>query len=121
MKKSSKIKTGRSASRKPQIPKPIEKRYNKAGTNCKVTFRLPGDATRDVNSVNLAGEFNNWSTENTPMTRLKSGEFKVTLDLEPGREYRFRFLLDGVRWENHWNADKYVKNRYGTEDSVVIL
>lgn len=101
--------------------KPLEKRYTKDGSKCKVTFRLPKEATVDVRKVNLVGEFNNWSIEQTPLKQLKSGEFKVTMDLEPGREYRFRFLLDGDKWENHWNADKYVQNEYGTEDSVAVV
>lgn len=99
----------------------LEKRYNKAGTNCKVTFRLPAEAVKGAEMVNLVGEFNNWSILQTPMKKLKSGEFKVTVDLEPGREYRFRFLIDGERWENHWKADRYISNAFGNEDSVVVL
>jgi len=109
-KKSSAKKAGR---------KPIEKRYNKSGDKCKVTFRLPREAVENVSKVNLVGEFNNWSIEQTPLEKLKNGEFKVTLDLEAGKEYRFKFLIDGQNWENHWNADKYVKNQFGYEDSVV--
>ena len=99
--------------------KPIEKRYNKDSTNCKVTFRLPKEAVGYASDVYLMGEFNNWN--HTPLQKLKNGEFKVTLDLEPGKEYKFRYLIDGKKWENHWNADKYVPNAYGTEDSVVML
>jgi hypothetical protein len=38
-----------------------------------------------------------------------------------GRAYRFRYLLDGVRWENDWHADDYVLNVHGSHDSVVIV
>lgn len=104
-----------------KVSQPIGKRYNKAGTKCKVTFRLPEEAVPDAQKVNLVGDFNNWSITESPLERLKSGEFKVVIDLVPGREYRFKFLIDGEMWENHWNADKYVINEYGTEDSVVVL
>jgi len=47
--------------------------------------------------------------------------FSLTIELQPGRAYRFRYLLDGERWENDWDADAYVPNAFGTDDSVVDL
>jgi len=84
---------------------------------CKVTFELAAQA--GVEAAHLCGEFNGWSTSSTPMTRRKDGSFRVTVGLEPGRSYRFRYLLDGERWENDWAADDYVPNEFGGEDSVV--
>jgi hypothetical protein len=55
------------------------------------------------------------------MRRDADGGFSVTVELEVGRAYRFRYLLDGVRWENDWAADAYVPNSYGEDDSVVDL
>jgi 1,4-alpha-glucan branching enzyme len=69
--------------------------------------------------VTIVGDFNNWDKEATPMKKLKNGDFTITLGLASGREYRFRYLIDGKIWENDWCADKYVKNPYGAEDSVV--
>jgi hypothetical protein len=43
------------------------------------------------------------------------------LHLEAGRAYRFRYLLDGCRWENDWQADAYLPNEFGGEDSVIDL
>ncbi len=34
------------------------------------------------------------------MRVLKNGDFSATLSLEAGKSYRFRYLLDGKRWEN---------------------
>jgi hypothetical protein len=45
----------------------------------------------------------------------------VTVDLEAGRAYRFRYLLDGERWDNDWAADAYIPNSFGGDDSVVDL
>lgn len=83
-----------------------------------VTFRVPNHsgATHAV----VAGEFNDWSHEATPMTR-EAGELRATVALRPGRAYRFRYLLDGVRWENDWEADRYEANAFGGSDSVVDL
>lgn len=55
------------------------------------------------------------------MKRLKDGSFSATLFLKPNAEYEFRLLLDGLSWENDPQADKYVKNVYGGENSVVVV
>ena len=47
-------------------------------------------------SVYLAGTFNDWSPEATPMSREEGGSWNVTFPLEPGR-YEYKFLIDG-RW-----------------------
>ena len=64
-------------------------------------------------------EFNNWSPDAAPMKRRTNGGFSITLDLEKGRSYRFRYLIDGCKFENDWRADRYESNPYGSEDSVV--
>jgi hypothetical protein len=55
------------------------------------------------------------------MRRDAEGGFSLTADLEAGRTYRFRYLLDGERWDNDWAADAYVPNSFGGDDSVVDL
>jgi len=37
-----------------------------------------------------------------------------------GREYAFRYRVDGERWENDPGADKYVPNPFGSDNSVVV-
>jgi hypothetical protein len=49
------------------------------------------------------------------------GGFSITLILSAGYNYRFRYMLDGQRWENDWAANDYVPNHFGTEDSVLQL
>ncbi|HDH12388.1 MAG TPA: hypothetical protein ENG83_09400 [Nitrospirae bacterium] len=97
------------------------KQYNKSGSKCKVTFRLPKEASPDAQKVTIVGDFNKWDISQTPMTRLENGDFLATLDLDSKREYRFKYLIDGNHWENDWHADKYVPNAFGSDDSVVIV
>lgn len=99
----------------------IKKRYLKSGKQCKVTFRLPKVAVNSGKKVNLVGDFNDWNIRSTPMKRLKSGEFKLDINLDAGREYKFKYLIDGEYWENDWNADKYTPNSFGGDDSVVVV
>lgn len=81
----------------------------------KVTFSLPPEAAHD--SVRIVGEFNGW--EGTTMERQKDGSWKTTVDLEPGREYEFRYWVDNERWQNDPAADRYVSNPFGADNSVV--
>ncbi len=98
----------------------ILKKYLKTKPVCKATFTLEKDAARDASSVNLVGDFNNWDQQTTPMRKQKDGSFAVTLELEAGREYQFRYLIDSQSWENDWNADRYAKNSFGDCDNSVI-
>jgi CHAD domain-containing protein len=83
-----------------------------------VTFTLP--AAVGAARAALCGEWNNWDPAVDVMERTASG-FALTVKLEGGRRYRFRYLLDGHRWENDRAADDYVPNGFGSEDSVVDL
>ena len=101
----------------------LYKNYAKTTKKCKVTFELPIEATVGVKKVALVGDFNNWDESATMMKRNKeSGLFTASLSLDVGKEYQFRYLLDGERWENDWSADKYVPSSFGgIENSVVIV
>ena len=84
-----------------------------------VTFSLPGEV--GAGNVALCGDFNGWSTDNIALQRGGDGAWQVTLPLEPGQSYRFRYLLDGERWENAWQADWYEPNPFGSDNSVVSV
>lgn len=99
----------------------IKKQYLKSRKTCKVTFRLPRVAAPNAKVVCIVGDFNEWGIYANPMKKLKTGDFTITLEVEPGREYQFRYLIDEYRWENDWNADKYVKSPYGSDNSVIIV
>ena len=98
-----------------------KKKYLKTSPVCKVTFSLPKKAVASAHNVYLVGDFNGWSKTSTPMKRLKNGTFTTTLVLQRNRQYQFRYLINGQRWENDWNADKYVPNIYGSENSVAFV
>lgn len=79
------------------------------------TFHIHADGAE---RADLLGDFNDWTPQ--PMER-RDGTFVTTVELSPGRTYRFRYLLDGERWENDWAADAYVPNEYGGDDSLIDL
>lgn len=100
----------------------IKKKFLKSKPVCKCTFSLPKKAAPEATKVVLVGEFNDWSTDSVELKQLKSGEFKIELDLETGRTYQFKYLIDDNVWENDWAADAYVPvPGLATENSVVQL
>ena len=84
-----------------------------------VTFTV--DPRAGAQTAALCGEWNDWSADAGVMQRDAEGGFSLTVDLAPGRAYRFRYLLDGDRWDNDWAADAYVRNDFAGDDSVVDL
>jgi 1,4-alpha-glucan branching enzyme len=102
----------------------LKKQQIKSRQSCKVTFEILQSElpeALDVESVHLAGEFNDWDTTATALTYSKKAKaYRTTLELEPGRAYRFRYLVNGEHWCNDWAADDYVANGLGEDDCVVV-
>ena len=96
-----------------------KKEYTKTGRSCRVTFILPTEI--NAQKAYLCGDFNDWDKASHPMKRRKDDGFHLTISLKPGQQYRYRFFLDGERWENDWAAEAYLPNEYGGEDSVVTI
>ena len=99
----------------------IKKQYLKTNGWCNVTFKLPKDAASDAEVVTIVGDFNEWNLSENKMKKMKNGNFQITLKLHKDREYRFRYFVDATRWENDWQADSYVPNAFGCDDSLVIV
>ena len=99
----------------------IKKEYLEGGKLCKVTFRLPRVAAPGAKRVCIVGDFNDWNTRANPMKRLENGDYEISLKFEPRKEYHFRYLIDDSKWENDWNADKYVKSPLGDSDNSVVV
>lgn len=97
------------------------KRYNEERTKCTVTFRLLKETAGIADSVNIVGDFNEWDATISPMTRLDNGDYVITIELDSNRDYRFRYLIDGHRWENDWYAGKFIRNDFGSKDSVIVV
>jgi hypothetical protein len=71
-----------------------------------------------ANSVQLAGDFNNWQPEDTPMQKVgDNGAWQIKLPLAKGK-YRYRLVVDG-----QWQQDPYNEttetNPFGESNSVL--
>jgi len=84
-----------------------------------VTFTVPNGLWVDM--LYLVGDFNEWQYTTYPMTHDEcAGHWRITVDLEIGRAYQFRYLCDRDHWLNDSQADAYVVNPYGTDNFVVV-
>ncbi len=86
----------------------------------RVTFRVSKQLWAD--QVALIGEFNDWDphTHLLQQTHLDT-DWHITLELEMGHSYHFRYLVDGEHWMDDDQADGYVFDAFGHVDSVVIV
>lgn len=97
----------------------LKKSYSKTGRSCRVTFDLPTGL--NASTAALCGDFNAWNPSANPMKLRKDGRFSTTITVSTGQTYRFKYLLDSQWWENDREADGYLPNKFGTEDSLLKL
>ena len=69
--------------------------------------------------VFVAGTFNGWKPESTPLAPLGDGRWKGQLSLGPGR-HEYLFVVDG-RWLPDPNAKESVQNPFGGRNSVLTV
>ncbi len=81
-----------------------------------VVFKYTGGG----NTVNLAGEFNSWSTSADPMQKQADGSFTLTKSLPAGK-YQYKFVVDGGTWKEDPNAKEFVDDGYGGKNSLVVV
>lgn len=95
---------------------PIKRSYLKTKNVCRVTFNLQEP---DASKVCIVGDFNDWDKEAVPMRKGRQG-FSATMDLQPGREYQFRYLIDGQKWANDEEADHHTETPFPDARNSVI-
>lgn len=86
--------------------------------SCKVEFVFPADTADSIETVGLAGTFNNWDSSQTPLHQ-KGQVFTVTLTLPLEQDIQFRYVVNGHSWYNDPEADAVVPNPFGGTNSVV--
>lgn len=89
-----------------------------AAKTSKVTFVLPKEAVENAETVAVLGDFNNWQN-GIVLAKQKDGSFQTAVELEKGRSYEYRFLINGEKWENDWAAEAYAPTPFGNYNSVV--
>ena len=74
-----------------------------------ITFTLPAEALGEATEVLLLGDFNSWNAEKgIALQKQEDGSYKATAQLETGKTYQYRYLLNDGRWVNDYQAQGYV-------------
>jgi 1,4-alpha-glucan branching enzyme len=102
-------KTMNAAPAKPASAKAQERHVNR------VSFEL---VKADAQKVCVAGSFNQWQPEQTPLVPIGNGRWVGDLAVQPGR-YEYLFVVDG-QWLPDPNAKEMVQNPFGGQNSVLI-
>jgi 1,4-alpha-glucan branching enzyme len=82
-----------------------------------VDFTLHSDQAK---SAGVAGTFNGWDWQRTPLRKEASGVWKTTVWLPSGR-YEYRFVVEGTQWLSDPHAKESVPNEFGGTNSVVTV
>jgi hypothetical protein len=73
-----------------------------------ITFSLPAEAVEGASEAILLGDFNNWNPKKAPkLEKQADGSYKAVAQLEEGKTYHYRFLLDNGKWVNDYHAQNY--------------
>ena len=98
----------------------IKKQYLKSKPECKVSFKLAKSTIGTADEARIVGDFTRWQEGAIQMKKLKNGDFSCVISLPIGKDYQFRYLVNGNRWINDEEADAYVNNGISSEDNSVI-
>ena len=93
----------------------MKKTFSKITNKCKITFTYPEKAE----SVAVAGDFNGWNPTALPMKKGKAG-FSATVELDPNRDYEYRFWVNNERWENDNTADGFTESPYADAQNCLV-
>ena len=82
----------------------------------KVTFSY---VAPDAQNVLLAGDFTGWQQAPINLKKDKSGVWKKSVSLPPGR-YEYRLLVDG-EWRDDPDCAHRQPNQFGGENCVCVV
>jgi 1,4-alpha-glucan branching enzyme len=82
----------------------------------RVVLELVNPAAKQVF---VAGSFNNWQPEQTPLMAAGNGRWAGDLKVRPGR-HEYLFVVDG-QWLPDPNAKESVENPFGGRNSVLTV
>lgn len=91
------------------------KKYFKTKSEAEITFEF---SREHAESVALVADFNDWQPIAMKFNK-KANVFRTKIRLPKDNDFHFRYLINENEWENDEQADQYVPNSYGSDDSVL--
>jgi len=96
-----------------RTPQTIPSPKPESRTTVRLEYRTP-----EAKRVSVAGTFNGWQPDGTPMRQDGDGVWAVELELLPGA-YEYRFVVDGTCWCSDPNATDAALNPFGDYNAVL--
>lgn len=84
----------------------------------KVTFVMPYSEGQAALSV--VGDFNDWQPGATKMVKRNNGTCSVSISLDAGKRYLFRYFGEDGVWVNDEAADAYEVSEHGSDNCVLL-
>lgn len=81
-----------------------------------ITFTLPQGIEAD--SASVVGDFNGWNPQAHPLHKNADGRWQVNVELDAGKEYQFRYLVNQQHWYNDPECE-CCPNPYGGENNLL--
>ena len=85
----------------------------------KVTFVMPYSEGQAALSV--VGDFNDWQPGATKMVKRNNGTCSVSISLDAGKRYLFRYFGEDGVWVNDEAADAYEVSEHGSDNCVLLI
>ncbi len=95
----------------------IKKSTDKNG-KVKVTFVLP--YSEGQSPVAVVGDFNEWNHASNRLTKRNNGTCSVSVVVDPGQRYRFRYYSEDGNWFNDEGADAYEASEHSSENGILL-
>lgn len=73
----------------------------------------------NAHRMQIAGDFNDWNPDRSPMMRIDDETFQVKLPLRPGK-YGYRYVIDG-QWRNDPANHRTELNPFGELNNIVTV
>ena len=101
-------------------PAPVVKTAAVKGTFPKPANRISLELVKsEAKEVYVAGSFNGWVPQKSPLANTGNGHWVGDLAVGPGR-YEYLFVVDG-QWLPDPNARETVDNPFGGKNSVLLV
>ena len=72
-------------------------------------------------TVSVAGDFNNWNEDATPLKRNSSGLWLTEIAIPRAGRFEYKFIINGQRWIEDPSNGMKAPNNYGGLNSVLVI
>ena len=103
------------------MPTPVMPTLTVSSPNTPVIYVQFAFAHPEAQSVTVAGDFNDWDAEATPLRDTDGdGVWTGLIALRPGM-HKYMFVVNGEQWVTDPEAERYVDDGFGNRNAVIAI